>query len=208
MSANLTFLDSMYRWRKLSAAEQDALVNWRRKLQRPWHSPPHFETGSGRFHLTAACFEHVAIVGQSLGRMASFVEELLPALDNAQAKVHAWCLLPNHYHLLLEVADLTNVLAAIGRVHGRNAYFWNGEDDQRGRKVWCAPADRLIRGEAHFWATLNYIHHNPVKHGWVEKWTDWPFSSAADYLATVGREEALRCWRSYPVLDYGKGWDD
>ena len=44
--------------------------------------------------------------------------------------------------------------------------------------------------------------------GYVERWTDWPFSSAADYLGAVGKEEAERRWREFPVLDYGKGWDE
>jgi hypothetical protein len=65
-----------------------------------------------------------------------------------------------------------------------------------------------LRSDSHFWATINYIHHNPVKHGHVTRWDEWPFSSAAEYLKEVGREEAIRIWKSYPILDYGKGWDD
>jgi len=42
----------------------------------------------------------------------------------------------------------------------------------------------------------------------TDRWQDWPFSSAREYLAAVGRAEAERLWREYPVLDYGKGWDD
>lgn len=198
----------MYRWRKLTLDEQAALLDWRKRRQRPWHSPPHFFQGPGWFHLTAACYEHAPIPGKDAARMSSFTEELLASLDAASAAVHAWCVLPNHYHLLVLAPDLKPLLAMLARLHGRSSHLWNGEDGQRGRKVWCAPADRLIRSEAHFWATLNYIHHNPVKHGWVEKWTDWPFSSATDYLASVGREEALRRWRCHPVLDYGAGWDD
>ena len=53
----------------------------------------------------------------------------------------------------------------------------------------------------------NYIHNNPVKHGYVEKWQHWPFSSAAWYLEHKGREWVLDLWREYPVLDYGKSWD-
>lgn len=55
---------------------------------------------------------------------------------------------------------------------------------------------------------LNYVHHNPVRHGYVERWTDWQWSSAADYLAQTGAREAKRAWREYPLHDYGKNWDD
>jgi putative transposase len=60
----------------------------------------------------------------------------------------------------------------------------------------------------HFWATVNYIHHNPVKHGYVKSWWEWPFSSAGDFLESEGRDEAARIWKEYPLMDYGKGWDD
>ncbi len=198
----------MYRWRKLSPEDQDALLAWRQRLQRPWHSPPHFVEGKAQFHLTAACYEHQPFVGSSEERMRDFAERLIGVLNNLNVEVHAWCVLPNHYHLLLTVPDLKPVLLVLGQLHGRTAHVWNGEDDSRGRKVWCAPADRLIRSHDHFWATMNYIHHNPVKHGYVVHWQDWPFGSAIQYLESAGREEALRVWKAYPLLDYGAGWDD
>ena len=198
----------MYRWRKLSVEDQAALLQYRQRLSRPWHSPPHFIEGPALFHLTAACYEHASIIGSSLVRMQAFSADLLSTLAAAGVTTHAWCLLPNHYHVLVHVPDLKPVTTALGRLHGRTSHAWNGEDALRGRKVWCAPADRAIRNHAHFWATLNYIHHNPVRHGQVEHWQDWPFSSAPDYLAAVGREEAVRVWKAFPILDYGAGWDD
>jgi putative transposase len=55
---------------------------------------------------------------------------------------------------------------------------------------------------------MNYVHHNPVHHGYVKYWEEWPFSSARPYLDEVGKAEASRIWREFPLLDYGKGWDD
>jgi len=83
----------------------------------------------------------------------------------------------------------------------------NGEDGERGRQVWYRAQDRLMRSEAHYGATLNYIHNNPVKHGYVKKWTDWPYSSVHWYLETKGRDWLLDLWRDYPVLNYGDKWD-
>jgi len=65
-----------------------------------------------------------------------------------------------------------------------------------------------MRSDRHYWATLNYVHHNPVRHAYVERWTDWPWSSAAEYLAQAGASEAKRTWREYPLHEYGKNWDD
>jgi putative transposase len=117
----------MYNYRNLSPDEKQKLLNVRRKILRPWHSPPHWD---------------------------------------------------------YEVEDL-----------------------QRGRHVWFNCFERVIKSSRHFWATINYIHHNPIKHGYVKKWQDWPWSSAQKYLDHVGRETAINHWQDYPVLDYGKNWD-
>ncbi|MCA1607637.1 MAG: hypothetical protein LC775_19710, partial [Acidobacteria bacterium] len=63
------------------------------------------------------------------------------------------------------------------------------------------------KSERHFRVSLNYIHHNPVHHGYVERWGDWVFSSASLYLQHVGREQAIESWKAYPILDYGMKWD-
>jgi putative transposase len=55
---------------------------------------------------------------------------------------------------------------------------------------------------------MNYIHHNPVKHGYVRRWEAWPFSSAAEFIEKEGRERALELWTKHPVGETGKGWDD
>jgi putative transposase len=65
-----------------------------------------------------------------------------------------------------------------------------------------------MRSEAHFWSTMNYIHHNPVRHHYVKSWLEWPFSSAHAFLESVGRKEAAALWQMYPVGNYGAGWDE
>jgi putative transposase len=194
-----------YLWRRLTPEKQQALLQYRQRLKRPWHRPPHFDQGNIFYHLTGACFEHQPFIGHSPERMAEFSELLLDALPEPPA---AWCVLPNHYHVLVRCAEIKAIGKILGKLHGSTSFRWNGEEDQRGRKIWHSVSDRAMRNTEHFRATINYIHHNPVKHGHVEQWTDWPFSSAIDYLDEVGREQAVAFWKQYPVLDYGKGWDD
>jgi putative transposase len=137
--------------------------------------------------------------------MAEFSELLLDALPSPPA---AWCVLPNHYHVLIRLADIKDAVSRLGKLHGSTSFRWNAEEDARGRKVWHSVSDRGMRNGDHFWATVNYIHHNPVRHGYADRWTDWLFSSAGDYLEEVGREQAVEIWRRFPLCDYGKGWDD
>ena len=99
------------------------------------------------------------------------------------------------------------MLHELGQFHGRTSHAWNGEDNARGRKVFFRAVERAMRSDRHFWATLNYVHHNPVRHGYVARWTEWPWSSASEYLAQTGIEAAKRIWTDFPISDYGKDWD-
>jgi putative transposase len=197
----------MYRWRKMTSAEREAALEHRRRHRLPWHGPPHYVVESGLYLITAACYEHRPVVGHSPERMAEFEVKLLKATSAKVKHVFAWNLLPNHYHVLVNAPEIKGLLSALGQLHGRTSFRWNGEENQRGRRVWYRAAETEMKSERHFWATLNYVLHNAVHHGYVERWQDWPYSNAAQYLAEVGREEAERRWREYPVLDYGREWD-
>ena len=48
---------------------------------------------------------------------------------------------------------------------------------------------------------------NPVKHGYVASWKDWPYSNLPEYLDSIGEETALQCLDDYPILDMGAKWD-
>jgi putative transposase len=93
-------------------------------------------------------------------------------------------------------------------VHSRVAAAMNFQQGEKGRKVWYRYSDRLIRSERHHWASVNYVHYNPVKHGYVKKATDWPWVSVHEYLEAHGREWLAQTWTAYSLKDYGQGWDD
>jgi putative transposase len=198
----------MYAWRQMSAQERTEVLAARLRAGRAWHRPPHFRAdGPAWFHVSAACYEHAPHIGQTPQRMDAFADSLLAACAELRADVAAWCLLPNHYHLLARTPDLRAISRELGRLHGRASHDWNQEQATKGRRVFHGASDRRIRSDEHHWATLNYIHHNPVRHGYVTRWQDWPWSSAAGFLRAVGRAEAQRIWRTFPLLDYGAGWD-
>jgi len=197
-----------YLWRNLSPKQREDLMFWRKRQGLPWHRPPHRASENTRYHVTAACFEHRHYIGHSPQRMQAFCGRLLGVFQQRHTLIHAWCVLPNHYHALIETTAILDLLADLGRMHGRLSHDWNGEEQTRGRQVWCGAVERYLRNDAHFWATINYVHNNPVHHGYVQRWQDWPFSSTDEYLAQMGHDEAARVWKQYPVRNYGKGWDD
>ena len=197
----------MYRWRKMTDEQRRAALEHRQENRLPWHGPPHYVSDSGLYLVTAACYEHRAHIAATPQRIAVFERELLHEVASHSRQTFAWVVLPNHYHVLVHAPDVEGLLASLGRLHGRTSYEWNGEDNARGRQVWHRVAETVMKSERHFWASLNYVLHNAVRHGYVERWQDWPYSNAARYLVEVGRDEAERRWCEYPILDYGKDWD-
>ena len=197
---------NMYYWRRLSPEDREHILSLRKSQGRPWHSPPH-GTGGGRYMVTVACYEHAPIIGSTPTRLANFEEVLLTVLNQTATTVSAWAVLPNHYHGLVITENISALLYELRLLHGRTAFAWNGEDGRRGRKVWSGVLETAMKSDRHFWASMNYIHNNPVKHGYVKKWGEWPFSSALRYIEAVGREEAERVWREYDVSEMGDGWD-
>jgi putative transposase len=198
----------MYEWRRMTAEQQASILKSRQTQRRPWHSPPHLDLEFDlQYLVTAACYEHEEIIGKSSARMTECEDDLLKVMHELCSATYAWCVLPNHYHLLLKTERIKDLRHALARLHGRSSYRWNGEDAARGRKVWFNCFERPMKSERHLWASLNYVHHNPVHHGYVPRWQDWPWSSAADFLRQIGREKAEAIWRKYPILEYGKKWD-
>ncbi len=185
----------------------DAL-NYRRLHYFPKHSPPHFDfEGERQYLITAACYEHLHIVGKSPERMTDCETAILKICETFSTAIYAWCILPNHYHILLKTDQIKDLRKEIGLFHGRTSFKWNGEDNLRGRQVWHNCFERVMKSERHFYASLNYVLHNSVHHGYCKLWQDWQWSNAKEYLEEIGKEKAAEAWRNYPILDYGKKWD-
>ena len=197
----------MYNWEKMNKEQQEDLLKLRKSQKLPWHSPPHRIGERSQFHITGACYKHSSITGKSPDRMSFFEDKLLEQVAISNDKIHVWAILPNHYHLLVHTLDFLQMLKRIFKLHQSTAYQWDKEDDAKGRKVWCNALETAIKSERHFWATVNYIHYNPVKHEYADKWTDWPYSSAKNYLKSVGWEKALENWKEYDISEMGKDWD-
>jgi REP-associated tyrosine transposase len=184
------------------------ILELRKARNLPWHSPPHLDFNVARQYLiSSSCYKHTPVIGKDPGRMSECESEILGICGSLNSRIYAWCILPNHYHVFLRTERIRELRRKIGQFHGRSSFEWNRIGNRRGRKVWYNCFERPMKSERHFWATLNYVHHNPVHHGYVRQWLDWPWSSAGQYLEKVGLEGAKRIWLEYPILDYGKKWD-
>jgi putative transposase len=113
----------MYDWRKMTAAEREQALAIRKAKRHPWHGPPHRPSDTTSLYLiSAACYEHQPIIGFSFERMVDFESNLLDALTLNQEQVFAWCILPNHYHALIDSANILATIHGIGHLHGQTSH--------------------------------------------------------------------------------------
>ena len=135
----------MYEWRGMTEEERRLVLEMRRARHCPWHSPPHWEQEGKHWYLiSAACYEHVPVIGKSLDRMTECEAEVCRICSGFCREIAGWCVLPNHYHVLVRTERICELLFELGRFHGRSSFAWNGEDGQRGRKVWFNCFERRI----------------------------------------------------------------
>ncbi len=109
---------------------------------------------------------------------ARVVADAIRFHDQRKYSILAWCVMPNHVHVLLELSE-NHTLRDI--VHSWKSFTAHQINRRRGvqRTVWMADYfDRLIRNDAHRAATVAYIHGNPVRAGLVALPHEWPWSSA------------------------------
>jgi len=158
---------------------------------------------------TAANYEHAHIMNFA-ERRTEFQKRLLLAFQEIEALIVAWVILANHYHILACVNSLEDVSAALKQLHGSTSFEWNLADGLQGkRKIWYKFSDRMIRGDAHYYRAMNYIHYNPVKHGYADNAYEWQWSSLSLYYEDQGRDWLREKWKTYPpATEYGKEWDD
>ena len=198
-----------YEYRKLSQSDREEIVRYRSERGYPLHAPPHPFRGAGTYLISAANFEHRGIMNLPQ-RRTEFETRLLNSFKEITEDLVAWVVLPNHYHILAYLQSLDDISVALKYLHGITSREWNIEDNLTGkRRVWYKFADTCIRNDRHLRVAFNYIHYNPVKHGYVSDPRDWPWSSLQMYYDDRGENWLLEQWKAYqPPSDFGKGWDD
>jgi putative transposase len=128
----------------------------------------------------------------------------------AGTKVWAWCLMPNHVHLILVPADEDGLRATLAPTHRRYSWEINQRQGWRGY-LWQGRFASAPMEEAHVHACLRYVELNPVRARLVAGAEEWRWSSARahlglgdDGLTDLAAAAAwVDDWRSF--LDAGLG---
>ena len=113
-----------------------------------------------------------------------FLELLCNAFQTYDVKLHAYCLMNNHYHLLVEIAGPSLALA-MRQVNSMYAVYFNKRYQRTGHLWQGRYKSRYVYDETYLFTLLRYIESNPVEAGAAERPGEYPFSSLAVFLKRV-----------------------
>jgi putative transposase len=147
--------------------------------------PLRIEYAGALYHVTSRGDRQEAIYITDTDR-AAFLEILGRVVETYNWLVHAYCLMDNHYHLLIETPDgnLSNGMRQLNGVytqtHNRNNRCVGHVFQGRYKAI-------LVQKEAYLLELARYIVLNPVRARMVRRASDWPWSSFRD---TAGARQA------------------
>ena len=175
-----------------------------------YHNPPHLYIDETVYIITASTINKQKYLNTDVKRQM-LQKTIYESIKEIKYEIFAWVILENHYHLLLKVANGNLLGKLINLIHGRSSFMINGLEKRRGRKIWYSYWDSCVRNENDFYVRFNYIHNNPIKHGYMRKFENlfnYEFSSYPYYLKTKGQEWINDLFMRYPIINFMNEYDD
>ncbi|MGH3104777.1 MAG: transposase [Gaiellaceae bacterium] len=137
---------------------------------------PRSSLPDGFFHVTARAV-HGARLFLDDEDFRSFLRLLTQTVDRHGWRVHAFCLMNTHYHLIVE-ATQPSLSAGQHRLNGHHARRFNKRHVRRGHLFAERFSSWVIEGEDYLSAACLYVLHNPVRAGLCRYPDDWRWSGA------------------------------
>jgi len=143
--------------------------------------PLRIEFPGAVYHVTSRGNARQDIVVDDRDR-SQFVSFLAHVVDRFGWLCHAYCLMDNHYHLLIETPK-PNLSLGMRQLNGRYTQTYNRRHERVGHLFQGRFTAILVEKEAHLLELCRYVVLNPVRAHMVAQPRQWAWSS---YRATVG----------------------
>ena len=118
-----------------------------------------------------------------------YLEVLAKVKESSPFVIHAYCLMDNHVHLLLQ--ELRKPIGdALKRIGSSYVYWFKRKYERVGHLFQGRFRSKAVEDDAYFLTVLRYIHQNPVKAKITRHCHEYPWSSYAVYAGAVQRGSA------------------
>ena len=145
--------------------------------------PPRIDYPGALHHVTSRGAARAPIYSDTFDREI-FYDLLDETVQRFGWRCHAYCLMTNHYHLLIET-PAANLTRGMQRLNCRFAKLYNRRHGRKGHLFESRYAAILVERDAHLLELARYVVLNPVRAGACGSPGEWPWSS---YRPTAGDE--------------------
>jgi len=144
--------------------------------------PPRLQAHGATYHLTTRGNRKQEIFVDTRDRLR-FLQLVQEVVDLLGWACHAYCLMTNHYHLLVQTPE-ADISTGMHRLNGVYARWFNWRHNYGGHLFERRFHDELVEGDAHLLELTRYVVLNPVRAGLRSHAGEWRWSS---YNATIGK---------------------
>jgi putative transposase len=142
------------------------------------------------YHVTSRGNEQKSIFKSKRDR-EKFIEYLESAVKRYDAVIHAYCLMDNHYHLLLETPS-GNLSKIMAHINGAYTTYYNVKRDRFGHLFQGRYKAIIIEADEYAKELSRYIHLNPVRAKIVNLPEEYEWSSYTYYIGKKKPPEWLK----------------
>ncbi|HAC34313.1 MAG TPA: addiction module toxin RelE [Gammaproteobacteria bacterium] len=143
--------------------------------------PLRLEFAGAIYHVTSRGDRREAIYDDDEDR-AYWLDTIGRVCERFNWRVHAYCLMDNHYHLVIETID-ANLSKGMRQLNGVYTQYYNRRHARAGHVFQGRFKAIHVDKETYLLELARYVVLNPVRAGMMKDIADWPWSS---YPATVG----------------------
>ena len=153
------------------------------------------------YHVTARGNRRAAIFLDRRDHLI-WLDKLAATVEAHQFVVHGYCLMPNHYHLLVET-PLANLPDGMQMLNATFCQHFNQRHQLSGHVIQGRYHAVNVNKDAQLLAVARYICLNPVRAHLVEHPADWPWSSHCHMMAP----QAAPAWleTQWLLAQFGQG---
>lgn len=104
--------------------------------------------------------------------------------------IYAYCLMPNHYHMVLNEGEnkISSIMASINTTY---AIYFNKKYDRVGHLFQGRFRSEAIEDESYFLTAIRYVHNNPVSANMVSDISQYRWSSYRSYLQIIDQDRLI-----------------
>ena len=163
------------------------------------HNPPHLFKPEAKYFITARTYKKKKFFKEDDAK-DRLLESICKGFDANGWEIEDWVILDNHYHLMINsLGDSINLSKIINDIHKFTALWVRGnvKFSKDYDKIWFNYWDTCISYENSYFARINYIWNNPVKHNYCKYAENYKYGSYYERYRS-DREYTESIMKKYP----------